>query len=70
MVLNALWCITRKKHTPAKSNYEIHNKELLVIMYYLEAWDTELRSIFKGFDIITDYKNIEYFIKKQQLNER
>ena len=30
-----------KKHTPVKSNYEIHNKELLVIMYYLEAWDTE-----------------------------
>ena len=53
-----------KKYTPVKSNYEIYNKELLVIMRYLEAWDTELRSIPKGFDIITDYKNIEYFIKK------
>ena len=53
-----------KKYTPAESNYEIHNKELLVIMRYLEVWDTELRSIFKGFDIIMDYKNIEYFIKK------
>ena len=30
----------------------------------------ELRSVFKGFDIITDYKNIEYFIKKQRLNKR
>ena len=53
-----------KKHTPAGSNYEIHNKELLVIMRYLEAWDTELRSVSKGFDIITDHKNIEYFTKK------
>ena len=59
-----------KKYTPAESNYEIHNKELLAIMRDLEVWDTELRSIFKGFNIITDHKNIEYFIKKQRLNER
>ena len=39
-------------------------------MHYLEAWDTELRSVFKGLDIITDHKNIEYFIKKQRLNKR
>ena len=31
-----------KKYTPVKSNYEIHNKELLVIMRCLEVWDTEL----------------------------
>ena len=59
-----------RKHIPTKSNYEIHNKDLLVIIRYLEAWDTELRSIFNGFNIITDHKNIEYFIKKQQLNKR
>ena len=53
-----------KKYTPAESNYEIHNKELLIIIRYLKVWDTELRSVFKGFDIITDYKNIKYFIKK------
>ena len=54
-----------KKYIPIKSNYEIYNKELLVIIHYLEAWDTELRSISKGFNIITDHKNIKYFIKKQ-----
>ena len=53
-----------KKYTPVKSNYKIHNKELLIIMCYLHVWDTELRSISKGFNIITDYKNIKYFIKK------
>ena len=59
-----------KKHISVKSNYEIHNKELLVIIRCLEAWDAELRSVLKGFDIITDHKNIEYFVKKQRLNER
>ena len=58
-----------KKHTPVKSNYEIYNKELLAIIHCLKAWDTELRSVLKGFDIITNHKNIEYFVKKQYLNE-
>ena len=53
-----------KKYTLVKSNYKIHNKELLVIMRYLKVWDAELRSVLKGFDIITDYENIEYFVKK------
>ena len=53
-----------KKYTPVESNYKIHDKELLVIIRYLEVWDAELRSVLKGFDIITDHKNIEYFIKK------
>ena len=39
-------------------------------MRSLEVWDAELRRVSKGFDIITDHKNIEYFIKKQWLNER
>ena len=58
-----------KKYTPVKSNYKIHDKELLAIMRCLEAWDAELRSVAKGFDIITDHKNIEYFVKKQYLNK-
>ena len=53
-----------RKYIFTEGNYEIYDKELLVIIRYLKAWDMELRSVFKGFDIITDYKNIEYFIKK------
>ena len=26
-----------KKYTPVKSNYKIHNKELLTIIYYLKV---------------------------------
>ena len=59
-----------KKYIPVESNYEIYDKELLAIICCLEVWDAELRSVFKGFDIIMDYKNIEYFMKKQRLNER
>ena len=33
-------------------------------MRYLKAWNAELQSVSKGFDIITNHKNIEYFIKK------
>ena len=33
-------------------------------MRCLEVLEAELWSVFKGFDIITDYKNIEYFMKK------
>ena len=53
-----------KKYTPIKSNYNIHNKELLVIMRYLKVWDAELQSVSKGFNIITNHKNIKYFVKK------
>ena len=53
-----------KKHTPVKNNYKIYNKELLAIIRYLKVWDTELQSVLKRFDIITNHKNIEYFVKK------
>ena len=53
-----------KKYIPVKNNYEIHNKELLVIIHCLEVRDTELRSVLKEFNIIINHKNIEYFIKK------
>ena len=36
----------------------------LIIIRYLEVWDAELQSDLKGFDIITDHKIIEYFVKK------
>ena len=58
-----------KKYTSIKSNYEIHNKELLAFIRCLKVLDTELRSVSKGFDIITDYKYIKYFVKKYYLNE-
>ena len=58
-----------KKNNPAEYNYEIHDKELLAIVRYLEEWDAELRSV-KQFNIRTDHKNLEYFITARHLTER
>jgi len=58
-----------RKNTPAECNYEIHDKELLAIIRGLEEWDAELRSVEK-FTVITDHKNLEYFMKPRMLNER
>ena len=53
-----------REYTPVKSNYKVYNKEWLIIMHCLKIWNTELQSVLKGFDIITNYKNIEYFIEE------
>ena len=58
-----------KKNLPAECNYEIHDKELLAIIRCLEEWDSELRSV-KDFTILTDHKNLEYFMKVRKLTER
>ena len=58
-----------KKNSPAECNYNIYNKEILAIIQCLEAWDTDLRSV-QSFEIRTDYKNLEYFIKVQKLIKR
>jgi len=53
-----------------EQNYEIHNKEMLVIGRCLEAWRYFLEEITTKFEIWIDYKNLEYFMKVQKLNKR
>ena len=53
-----------------KRNYEIHNKKMLVIVRCLEAQRHFLEETTTKFEIWTDYKNLEYFIKVQKLNRR
>jgi hypothetical protein len=50
-----------KKNSPIECNYEIYDKEMLAIIWCLEAWDAELRSV-ESFEIRTDHKNLEYFM--------
>ena len=54
----------------AERNYEIHNKEMLAIIWYLEAWRYFLEEAKDQFEIQTDYKNLKYFMKAQKLNQR
>ena len=46
-----------------KRNYEIHDKEMLAIIRGLEAWRHLLEGAQFKFEIWTDHKNLEYFMK-------
>ena len=59
-----------KSLNEAKRNYKIHDKEMLVIIQCLEAWRHFLEGAKNRFEIWTDHKNLEYFIKAQKLNQR
>ena len=59
-----------KSLNEAEKNYEIHDKEMLAIIRCLEAWSHFLEGAKGQFEIWTDYKNLEYFMKAQKLNRR
>ena len=52
-----------KSLNETKRNYEIHDKEMLAIVRGLEAWRYLLEGVQYKFEIWTDYKNLEYFMK-------
>jgi len=52
-----------KSLNETERNYEIHNKEMLVIIWGLESWRHLLKGAQSKFEIWTDYKNLEYFMK-------
>ena len=51
-----------KKHSSAECNYEIYNKELIVIVHTFKEWCPELKSSSTSVEVITDHKNLEYFM--------
>ena len=59
-----------KSLNETERNYEIHNKEMLAIVRGLEAWRHLLEGEQTKFEIWTDHKNLEYFMKAQKLNRR
>ncbi|KAL5614260.1 uncharacterized protein BROUX77_000097 [Berkeleyomyces rouxiae] len=59
-----------KKLSPAEVNYEIHDKELLAVVKCLEEWRGELKSLGAPFKILTDHKNLQYFMTTRKLSER
>jgi hypothetical protein len=50
------------KMSPAEYNYEIYNKELLAVIRAFEEWRPELEDAGHRISVITNYKNLEYFI--------
>jgi len=57
-----------KSLNETERNYEIHDKEILAIIRGLESWRHLLEGAQFKFEIWTDYKNLEYFMKAQKLN--
>jgi len=59
-----------KSLSDTERNYEIHDKEMLAVVRCLEAWRHFLEGTVEKFEIWTDHKNLEYFMKTQKLNQR
>jgi len=59
-----------KSLSDTERNYKIHDKEMLVVIRYLEAWKHFLEGTVVKFEIWTDHKNLKYFMKAQKLNKR
>src|SRR5260370_30180105 len=49
-------------------NYQIHDKEMLVIMHALEEWRHFLEGSDQKFEIHMDHKNLSYFQEAHKLN--
>ena len=59
-----------KSLNKAERNYEIYNREMLVIIMYLKEQRHLLKGIQGRFEIQSNHKNLEYFISSQKLNRR
>jgi len=59
-----------KSLSDIERNYKIYNKEMLAVVRCLEAWRHFLEGVMVKFEIWIDYKNLEYFMKAQKLNQR
>jgi len=59
-----------KSLNETERNYKIHDKEILAIIRGLESWRHLLERAQSKFEIWTDHKNLEYFMKAQKLNRR
>jgi len=70
---NKLWrpvAFISKSLSDTERNYEIYDKEMLAVVRCLEAWRHFLEETMTRFEIWTDHKNLEYFMKVQKLNRR
>jgi hypothetical protein len=68
-ILHPLGYFSRKLKT-AELNYDIHDKELLAIVDILDKWNTYCKSTLHTIMIPSDYKNLEYWKTKWDLNLR
>ncbi|MBW0528236.1 hypothetical protein O181_067951 [Austropuccinia psidii MF-1] len=56
-----------RKLLPADLNYEIHDKELLGIVWALKRWRSFLLSRSSSFEVLTNHSSLQYFISSKIL---
>jgi len=59
-----------RKLTPAEINYDVHDKEMLAVIQGLKEFRPWLSGTIIPILVITDHKNLEYFMTQRQLNRR
>ncbi|MBW0474039.1 hypothetical protein O181_013754 [Austropuccinia psidii MF-1] len=59
-----------RKHIPAELNYEIHDKELLGIVWALKHWRAFLLYLSSPFEVLTEYSSLQYFMSSKVLTRR
>jgi len=56
--------------TAVELNYNTYDKELLAIFEAFKIWQHYLKGLVYSIDIVTDYKNLEYFSTIKVLTQR
>ncbi len=51
-----------KKHNSIECNYEIYDKEFIIIVCTFKKWWSELENFIYSVEMITNHKNLEYFM--------
>ena len=59
-----------KSLNTTEQNYKIHDKKILAVIRYLEAWRHYLEEARLEFEIWIDHKNLQYFMMSQKLNHK
>ncbi|MBW0592389.1 hypothetical protein O181_132104, partial [Austropuccinia psidii MF-1] len=59
-----------RKPLPSELNYEIHDKELLGIVWALKCWREFLLSLSDAFEFLTDHTFLQYFLSSKVLTCR
>ena len=59
-----------RKHSLQEINYEIYDKELLAIIKAFEEWRPMLEGAGLPIKILTDHRNLQYFMTTKQLSRR
>ena len=59
-----------RKLTEAELNYDVHDKELLAIVECFRTWRHYLEGAHHQVKVITDHKNLMYFMTTKVLNQR